>query len=83
MPQSVCLPPLPRDYPPSYWELASCGTGYGFRGDLQQKTQQELLEEGWEPFAVAEGRVWFRRARSNLPRTFARTARTEADPVAP
>jgi len=38
------------------WEIASCGT-------MDFEMLRALLADDWEPFSVADGVMWFKRAR--------------------
>lgn len=45
--------------PITRWMLTSVPSDSG-RGDLDAAQLRACLHGGWEPFAVAEGRVWLR-----------------------
>lgn len=47
--------------PRKRWQIECVPNGLSGRGDLAVEAARKLLDDGWEPFAVSDGRIWLRR----------------------
>lgn len=57
---------------PRTWDIIAVADGTSGRGDLAAAELQWALDAGWEPFAVATGRIWLKKhaaveAEANVP----------------
>lgn len=47
--------------PTPTWRVLAVSTGHEGRGDWAAQELRRVLDAGWEPFAVAEGKIWLRK----------------------